>query len=132
MCQGRGCSPKGVNTKRCVNKDARPRRGWIWWGYHIDWRKERVLVRTLGPERVWIVISHIGWGGKRNTVYKSVETFPYQTRFKALRGYLEHTIDETLQYSHILIASLSMIETDSFRCLTKFALINIIHELIKV
>ena len=32
-----------------------------------------------------VMMSHIGWGGEQNTIYKSVETFPYQTRFKALR-----------------------------------------------
>ena len=35
-----------------------------------------VLVRTLGPEGGWIVISHIGWGVERNTFYKGAETFP--------------------------------------------------------
>ena len=29
---------------------------------------------------------HVGWGGEQNTLYKEVETFPQQTRFKALRG----------------------------------------------
>ena len=32
------------------------------------------------------VMSYIGWGGEQTTIYKGVETFPYQTRFKALRG----------------------------------------------
>ena len=31
--------------------------------------------RTLGPKGGWIVISHIGWGGEQNTIYKGVETF---------------------------------------------------------
>ena len=31
-------------------------------------------------------MSHISWGGEQNIIYKGVETFPYQTRFKALRG----------------------------------------------
>ena len=26
--------------------------GWISWGYHIDWRKERVLTKTRAPKRV--------------------------------------------------------------------------------
>ena len=42
-----------------------------------------------GPKRGWIVMSHIGWGGEQNTLYKGVETFPWQTRFKALRGSLK-------------------------------------------
>ena len=37
-------------------------------------KRELVPVRTLGPEREWIVRSHIGWGGERNNVYKGVET----------------------------------------------------------
>ena len=46
--------------------------------------KGRVTTRMLGPECGWIVISHIGWRGKRNTLYNGVETFPYQMHFKAL------------------------------------------------
>ena len=34
-------------------------------------------------------MSHIGWGGEQNTLYKGMETFPYHTRFKALRGSLK-------------------------------------------
>ena len=53
----------GVDMRQCASKDARPQRRWIWGRSHIDWRKERVLARTLGLERRWIVMSHIGWGG---------------------------------------------------------------------
>ena len=42
--------------RRYASKDADPERGWIWWGSHIDWRKERVPARTLGPKGGWIVI----------------------------------------------------------------------------
>ena len=31
-----------------------------------------------GLEGGWIVMSHIGWRGEQNTIYKGVETFPYQ------------------------------------------------------
>ena len=31
-------------------------------------------------------MSHIGWGGEQITIYKGMETFTQQTRFKALRG----------------------------------------------
>ena len=31
-----------------------------------------------------IVMSRIGWRGEQNSSYKGEETFPYQTRFKAL------------------------------------------------
>ena len=30
-------------------------------------------------------MSHVDWGGEPITLYKGVETFPQQTRFKALR-----------------------------------------------
>ena len=32
------------------------------------------------------MMSDIGWRWEQTTVYKGVETFPEQTRFKALRG----------------------------------------------
>ena len=41
-------------------------------GSYIDWKKERVSVRMLGPKGGWIVISHIGWRGERNILYKGV------------------------------------------------------------
>ena len=53
-----------------------PKGGWIWGQSHIDWRKERVPVRTLGPEGGWIMMSHIDWGGEKTTIYKRVDTFP--------------------------------------------------------
>ena len=34
-----------------------PKGGWIWGQSHIDWRKERVPARTLGPEGGWIVVT---------------------------------------------------------------------------
>ena len=40
---------RGVDTRRCASTDTRPKGGWIWQGSHIDWRRERVLARTLGP-----------------------------------------------------------------------------------
>ena len=41
---------RGVDTRRCASKDAGPQSGWIWRRSHIDWRKERVSARTLGPK----------------------------------------------------------------------------------
>jgi len=38
-----------VDTRWCINKDAEFQRGWIEESY-IDWRRERVTVRTLGLE----------------------------------------------------------------------------------
>ena len=45
-------------------------------GSHINWRKERMLVRTLDLEGGWIVMSHIDWIGEQNTLCKGVETSP--------------------------------------------------------
>ena len=42
--------------------------------------------RTLGPKGGWIMRSHIGWRGKRNILYKGMETSPWQTRFQNLEG----------------------------------------------
>ena len=36
-------------TEQCASKDAGPQRGWIG-GSYINWRRERVPARTLGPE----------------------------------------------------------------------------------
>ena len=80
---------RGVDMRRCAVKTRAPN------GVDLEGiphrlekgtRKERVLVRTLSLEGGWIVISHIDWEGEQNTLYKGVETFPQQTRFKALRG----------------------------------------------
>ena len=65
---------RGVDTG--ASEEAKPRRG-------VDTR--RCASKDAGPRREWLVRSHIGWGGERNILYKSVETFPYQTHFKALR-----------------------------------------------
>ena len=40
---------RGVDTRRCASKDTGPRRRLIG-RFHIDWRRERVLVRTLRPD----------------------------------------------------------------------------------
>ena len=42
--------------------------------------------RTLGPEKGWIVRSHISWRGEQSIIYKGVETSPLQARFKNLEG----------------------------------------------
>ena len=66
---------RGVDTRRCASKDVGHRRGVDLVVSQIDWIKERVSARTLGPEGGWIVISHIGWGGEQNIFY-GVKTFP--------------------------------------------------------
>ena len=64
-----------MDKRHCANKDVEPRRGLIG-GSHIDWRRERVPARMLGPEWGWIVRSHIGWGVERSIIYKGVKTSP--------------------------------------------------------
>ena len=50
MCQRGGCFSKRGNTRRSASKDAGLTVGVDLIGSHIDWRKERVPARTLGPE----------------------------------------------------------------------------------
>ena len=49
-CASEEAKPRrGVDVRRCASKDVGRQRG-VNWGVHIDWRRERVLVRTLGPK----------------------------------------------------------------------------------
>ena len=58
-----------MDTRQCASKDSRPDGGWIG-GSYIDWRRERVAARTLGPEGgVDCEISH-PLGGERSILYK--------------------------------------------------------------
>ena len=41
-----------------VSEEAGPEGGWIVRS-HVEWRVQRVSVRTLGPEGRWVVRSHI-------------------------------------------------------------------------
>ena len=47
---------------------------------------ERCASKDVGPQRRWIVKSHIGWRGERSISYKGVKVFSYQTRFKNFEG----------------------------------------------
>ena len=59
LCASEEAEPRReVDTRWCVNKNVRPRRGWIGKSY-IDWRRERVPKRTLNPEGKWIVRPHM-------------------------------------------------------------------------
>ena len=57
---------------RCASKEAEPRRG-------VDTRRRASkengtsVSEDARPRRGWIVRSHIGWRGERNTLYKGVE-----------------------------------------------------------
>ena len=65
-----------VDTRRCASKDVGPPKGGGsgLGGSYIDWRRERASAKTLGSERGWIEISHIGWGGEQNILFKGSET----------------------------------------------------------
>ena len=54
--------PHRLEKGTSAGKDARPRNGWIVRS-HINWRRERVLLRTK-----------FSWGGEQNIAYKDVET----------------------------------------------------------
>ena len=60
---------------RCTNEDAGPRRGWIMRS-HVNSREETSASENTRPRMRWIVRSHIGQGGRRNILYKCVETSP--------------------------------------------------------
>ena len=75
MCQPSRCSPKGVDTRRCASKDAGPQRGVDLGAVPHRLEEGKSASEDAGPRRGWIVMSHIGWGGKQTTIYKGVETF---------------------------------------------------------
>ena len=56
-----------LDTGRCASEEDEPRRG-------VDTR--RCANKDTGSGRGWIVRSHIGWGGERNILYKGVEISP--------------------------------------------------------
>ena len=53
------------DTERCGSEEVEPRRRWTRGGFGVPTsilEEERVPTRTLGPERGWIMRSHIAWG----------------------------------------------------------------------
>ena len=48
-----------------------------------------VPTRTLGPQKGWIMRSHVNWREERSIAYKRVETSPYPTRFRNFEGKLK-------------------------------------------
>ena len=78
------------DTGQGASKEAKPRKRWTRGGVrartlgpeggiegsHIDWRRERMPSKALGPEGRWIVRSHIDWRGEQSILYKGVETSP--------------------------------------------------------
>ena len=71
------CSPKGVDTRRCTSKDARPQRGVDLGVVPHRLEEEKSVSEDAGLRREgWIVMSHIGWGEEQITIFGGVETFP--------------------------------------------------------
>ena len=61
--------------------------------------------------------SHISQGGERNTLYKGVETSPWQTRFKNLEGKLERKSPKKTIFASGGLGLLQMVsEPDTGRC----------------
>ena len=58
----RRLSPEGGGHEGVCQQGCWARRGWIR-GSNIDWRRERMLERTLGSK--WGRLSHISWGRER-------------------------------------------------------------------
>ena len=76
------------DSGRCARKEAKPKRRWAQGGVPtrmlgpgrgrhkggglgdltLVGKGNGVLVRTLGPERGWIVRSHVGWGGNSEDI----------------------------------------------------------------
>ena len=73
MCQPSRCSPKGVDTRRCASKHAGPQRVVDLGAVPHRLEEEKSVNEDAGPQRGWIVMSHIGWGGEQITLYKGVE-----------------------------------------------------------
>ena len=77
---------RGVDTRRCASKDSGSWREVDLVGVPHRLEKGMSASEDARPWRGWIVISHIGWGGERNTLYMGVGTSPWQTYFKNLEG----------------------------------------------
>ena len=70
-CASEEAEPRrGVDTRWCASKDVGPRRGWIGDPASVG----EGNYEDAGHRRGWIVRLHIGWGGERSILYKSVET----------------------------------------------------------
>ena len=49
---------------------------------HIGWGGEQnTLYKDVRPWRGWIVMSHIGWGGEQNTLPLGCGNLPVANRF---------------------------------------------------
>ena len=68
------------------------------------------------------VRSHIGWGGERSILYKSVETSPSQTHFKNLEGKPERESPKRTISANGGLGLLQLVsEPDTGRCASKEA-----------
>ena len=65
---------RGVDTRRCASKVTDPE-GVDLGAVPYRWEEGNSTSEDAGPQREWIVMSHIGWGGEQTTIYKGVEIF---------------------------------------------------------
>ena len=94
------------DMKRCVSEDVRPRRGWIVRS-HVDWRRERVPMRTLDPKGggLWDPTS----SGEENETFfiKVWKPLPSKRVLKTLRGSLKRKALAGLQRGWIVRSNVS-------------------------
>ena len=63
-----------MDTRRCASKDDGPEEGGLGVSHRLE--KGTSAREDVGPQRGWIVRSHVGWGGERNILYKGVKPSP--------------------------------------------------------
>ena len=56
---------------------------------------------NAGPKRGWIVMSHIGWGGEQNTIYKVWKPSPNRRVLKPERESSKRTISATSRFGSL-------------------------------
>ena len=81
-----------MDTRQCVSEDVGPRRWVDWEGpTSVPHRLERGTSTSedAGPERGWIVRSHICWRGEQSIFIRVWKPLPSRRVLKTLRGSLE-------------------------------------------
>ena len=101
------------NTGRCASEDVKPEMGVdTWWCVNED----------AGPERGWILRSHIGWRGEWSILYKGGKPLHSRRVLKTLRGSLKM---KAQRGQYLLAGSLGhckwVSESNIERCVSKDA-----------
>ena len=119
-CASEEAEPRrGVDMRRCASKDTGPQGGGLW---HIDWRRERVLARTLGLEGVWIVRSHIGWEENETPFIRMWKPLPSRRVLKTLR---RSPKGKTQRRQHLLAVGLSRYALGPRKIMDKLLLLDV-------